>query len=109
MQTVDQSEVYNTTCLHPITLPDLAAHRFDNIAHMDASHLEILRQLEEEEDIEEEDFAEQQLVALAGMIWVGAEESRRLRAERRLAHRTYLTRCRADTEPSDGDPLAAAL
>lgn len=53
---------------------------------------EITRAQQEEEELEEEDLQEQQLVALAVLMLVGAEESHRLRAERRLAHRTYLTR-----------------
>lgn len=43
---------------------------------------EITRAQQEEEELEEEDLQEQQLVALAVLMLVGAEESHRLRAER---------------------------
>ena len=67
---------------------------------MDDIEWEIMRQNEEAEEAEDED-TRLQVVAVGLLVYAGAEESRRLRAERRQAHRTYLTRPELQPNPRE--------
>lgn len=59
---------------------------------MDEIEWEISQEEENEDGVMEEELRQRQVAALGVLVYVGAEESRQLRAERRNAHRTYLTR-----------------
>lgn len=50
-----------------------------------------MRMLEEQEEEWEEDDLVEQATGLLGLMRIGAEEARKLRAERRLAHHMYFT------------------
>src|ERR1700719_2068081 len=65
---------------------------------MDDFEWEIMRQ-EDEAQEEDEEMRLQQAAAIGVLIYAGAEESQRLRSERRLAHCTYLTRPELPPEP----------
>ena len=66
---------------------------------MDDIEWEIMRQEDEAQSQEDEEMRLQQAVAIGVLIYAGAEESRRLQSEQRLAHRTYLTRPELPPEP----------
>ena len=65
---------------------------------MDDIEWEIMRQ-EDEAQEEDEEMRLQQAAAIGVLIYAGAEESQRLRSERRLVHRTYLTHPELPQEP----------
>ena len=67
---------------------------------MDDADWEIMRQ-QEAEEAEEEDVRLLQVAAVGVLVYAGAEESRRLRVERRWAHRTYLTRPELQPHPRE--------
>ena len=67
---------------------------------MDDADWEIMRQ-QEAEEAEEEDVRLLQVAAVGVLVYAGAEESRRLRVERRWAHRTYLTRPELQPRPRE--------
>lgn len=52
----------------------------------------LARMIEEQQEEEEEEELAELAIGMMAMVQIGAEEARRLRAERRLIHRTYLTR-----------------
>jgi hypothetical protein len=68
---------------------------------MDNIEGQIMREIEEAEEEDDEDTRLRQVAAVGLLVYAGAEESRRLRAERRYAHRTYLTRPELQPNPRE--------
>lgn len=69
-----------------------------------ADDLMFLQLMEEDEEDLEEEHLELQAVVVSGMVVFGAEESRRLRAERRYHRRLYLVRAQLLPNPREATP-----
>lgn len=69
-----------------------------------ADDLMFLQLMEEDEEHLEEEHLELQAVVVSGMVVYGAEELRRLRAERRYHRRLYLVRAQLLPNPHEATP-----
>ena len=58
---------------------------------MDDFEFQIIMDEEEGRELEDEEYLQQQQVALGVLCFAGAEEAHQCRAEHRQSHRTYLT------------------